>query len=102
MNVVAAAGSKHVEWLEIDEQADGQRIDNFLINHLKGEPKSYIYRVLRRGEVRVNKGRVKPDYRLQSGDEVRVTPLRSHEATTLTPPGRLLIEDNKNSVLSED
>src|SRR3569623_3380526 len=102
MNVVAAAGSKYVEWLEIDEQADGQRIDNFLINHLKGVPKSFIYRVLRRGEVRVNKGRVKPDYRLQSGDVVRVPPLRRPEATTLPPPGRHLIEVINNSVLYED
>src|SRR3569623_724196 len=102
MNVVAAAGSKYVEWLEIDEQADGQRIDNFLINHLKGVPKSFIYRVLRRGEVRVNKGRVKPDYRLQSGDVVRVPPLRRPDATTLPPPGRHLIEVINNSVLYED
>src|SRR3569623_923913 len=102
MNVVAAAGSKYVEWLEIDEQADGQRIDNFLINHLKGVPKSFIYRVLRRGEVRVNKGRVKPDYRLQSGDVVRVPPLRRPEAPPLPPPGRHLIEDINNSVLYED
>jgi 23S rRNA pseudouridine955/2504/2580 synthase len=54
----------------------GQRIDNFLITALKGVPKSHIYRVLRKGEVRVNKGRVKAQYRLQAGDEVRIPPLR--------------------------
>src|SRR3569833_846028 len=99
---VSAAGSRLIEWLEVDEQSEGQRIDNFLINHLKGVPKSFIYRVLRRGEVRVNKGRVKPDYRLQRGDVVRVPPLRRPEATTLPPPGRHLIDVFIISVLYED
>src|SRR3569832_915263 len=102
MNVVAAAGSKHVERLEIDEQADGQRIDNFLINHLKGVTKSFIYRILRRGEVRVHKGRIKPDYRLQSGDIVRVPPLRRPELVPAPVPGRRLIERIDQSVLYED
>jgi len=54
-------------WLEVGEEADGQRLDNFLLRHLKGVPKSHVYRVVRSGEVRVNSGRVKPDYRLQVG-----------------------------------
>src|SRR3569623_2269777 len=98
---VSAAGSRLIEWLEVEEQSEGQRIDNYLINHLTGVPKSFIYRILRRGEVRVNKGRIKPDYRLHSGDVVRVPPLRRPEATTLPPPGRHLIEVINNSVLSE-
>lgn len=72
MNVAAASAPKPIEWVEIDARSEGQRIDNFLITHLKGVPRSFIYRVLRRGEVRVNKGRVRPDYRLQRGDLVRV------------------------------
>src|SRR5258706_8659899 len=70
-----------VTWLEVGEEADAQRIDNFLMRHLKGVPKSHVYRVLRSGEVRVNSGRVKPDYRLQIGDKVRVPPVRTAEKT---------------------
>ena len=62
--------------LEVGEESVGQRIDNFLLRRLKGVPKSHVYRVLRSGEVRVNSGRVKPDYRLKAGDRVRVPPVR--------------------------
>ena len=62
--------------LEVGDDAAAQRIDNFLLRHLKGVPKSHVYRVLRSGEVRVNSGRVKPEYRLQPGDRVRVPPIR--------------------------
>ena len=62
--------------LEVGEDAAAQRIDNFLLRHLKGVPKSHVYRVLRSGQVRVNSGRVKPEYRLQAGDRVRVPPVR--------------------------
>jgi len=65
-----------VTWLEVGEESDSQRIDNFLLRQLKGVPKSHVYRVLRSGEVRVNSGRVKPEYRLQVGDKVRVPPVR--------------------------
>src|SRR5439155_24443578 len=68
-----------VVWLEVGEEGAGQRIDNFLLRHLKGVPKSHVYRVLRSGEVRVNSGRVKPEYRLQTGDRVRVPPVRVAE-----------------------
>lgn len=71
------ANSKGVEHLHIGARFDGQRIDNFLMAHVKGVPRSHIYRVLRRGEVRVNKGRVKPSYRLRLGDLVRIPPLRA-------------------------
>nr|VFJ57757.1 MAG: 23S rRNA pseudouridine955/2504/2580 synthase [Candidatus Kentron sp. FM]VFJ61625.1 MAG: 23S rRNA pseudouridine955/2504/2580 synthase [Candidatus Kentron sp. FM]VFK14953.1 MAG: 23S rRNA pseudouridine955/2504/2580 synthase [Candidatus Kentron sp. FM] len=64
------------QYLSIDANHAGQRMDNFLITHLKGVPRSHIYRVLRKGEVRVNKGRIRPDYRLQAGDVVRIPPLR--------------------------
>jgi 23S rRNA pseudouridine955/2504/2580 synthase len=62
--------------LEVGEEAVAQRIDNFLLRRLKGVPKSHVYRVLRSGEVRVNSGRVKPEYRLRQGDKVRVPPVR--------------------------
>jgi 23S rRNA pseudouridine955/2504/2580 synthase len=65
-----------VRYLEIDETRAGQRLDNFLIAILKGVPKSRIYRILRKGEVRINKGRARPDYRLEKGDVVRIPPLR--------------------------
>ncbi len=68
-----------VTWTEIDEGSCGQRIDNFLCKHLKGVPKSHIYRILRSGEIRVNKKRVDQTYRLQLGDQVRIPPVRVAE-----------------------
>ena len=65
--------------LEVGEEGAAQRIDNFLIRRLKGVPKSHVYRVLRSGEVRVNSARVSPDYRLRSGDRIRVPPVRLGE-----------------------
>ena len=72
----AQQSSGGVRYVEIDENRAGQRLDNFLISQLKGVPKSRLYRLLRRGEVRVNRGRVGPDYRLQEGDSVRLPPVR--------------------------
>jgi len=65
--------------LTVGEEAAGQRVDNYLVRLLKGVPKSHIYRILRSGEVRVNKGRVGPDTRLAIGDVVRVPPVRIAE-----------------------
>ncbi len=70
--------------VSINAELAGQRIDNFLLARARGVPRSHVYRILRRGEVRVNKGRVKPDYRLQPGDLVRIPPLRTVEPR---PPG---------------
>jgi len=66
-------------WLEVGEEAEAQRIDNYLLRILKGVPKSHVYRVLRSGEVRVNSGRIKPEYRLKAGDRIRVPPTRIAE-----------------------
>jgi 23S rRNA pseudouridine955/2504/2580 synthase len=74
-----------VRYLEIDESRAGQRLDNFLIATLKGVPRSHIYRILRKGEVRINKGRARPDYRLEPGDVVRIPPLRQSSAKDLDP-----------------
>src|SRR5689334_7973448 len=65
--------------LEVGEDGAGQRIDNYLLRILKGVPKSHVYRVLRSGEVRVNSGRIKPEYRLKAGDRIRVPPIRIAE-----------------------
>lgn len=74
----AAARSDAVQvgHVRIDEASEGQRLDNFLVKHLKGVPKSHIYRVIRSGEVRVNKARADVGTRLVIGDEVRIPPVR--------------------------
>lgn len=74
----------------IGEEAEGQRIDNFLLRFCKGVPKSHVYRILRSGQVRVNSKRIGPDYRLQMGDEVRVPPLQlgAGKAVVTVPAGR--------------
>ncbi len=68
-----------VQLVAITAENAGQRIDNFLRTQLKGVPKSMIYRILRKGEVRVNKKRIKPEYKLEAGDEVRIPPVRVAE-----------------------
>ncbi|MCT8986113.1 23S rRNA pseudouridine(955/2504/2580) synthase RluC [Shewanella phaeophyticola] len=75
-----------VEYVTIDEDHFEQRIDNFLLTKLKGVPKSMIYRIVRKGEVRVNKKRIKPEYKLQIGDIVRVPPVRIAEKDYRTAP----------------
>jgi len=65
-----------VRFLQVNANYVGQRIDNYLLRELQGVPKSRVYRLLRKGEVRVNKGRVKADYRLQLNDQVRIPPVR--------------------------
>jgi 23S rRNA pseudouridine955/2504/2580 synthase len=80
MNDLSKAAAKpKAKWLVVGEEGEAQRIDNFLLRELKGVPKSHVYRVLRSGEVRVNSGRVKPDYRLRIGDKVRIPPMRVAE-----------------------
>jgi 23S rRNA pseudouridine955/2504/2580 synthase len=76
-----------VSMQEITEHQHGQRIDNYLFRLLKGVPKSRVYRIMRKGEVRVNKSRVKPDYKLQKGDVLRIPPIRIAQ----TSQGRLVI-----------
>lgn len=78
----------------------GQRVDNFLRRHLPGVPKSRIYRLLRRGEVRVNGGRVRADHKLVAGDEVRVPP--AHVNSAGAPPPRGKVDDLANTIIFED
>jgi 23S rRNA pseudouridine955/2504/2580 synthase len=91
-----------VRLISIGPEADGQRIDNFLIAKLKGVPRSRIYRLLRKGEVRLNKGRIKPDRRLKEGDLVRIPPIRESQPAprpTATRREMTLLEDR---ILHED
>ena len=67
------------EFVTVDENSDGQRLDNFLIRQLKGVPKTHVYRIIRSGEVRVNKGRASADTRIVEGDIVRLPPVRVSE-----------------------
>ncbi len=75
------SAAPRVQHVQIDRDHAGRRIDNFLFSLLKGVPKSRIYRILRKGEVRVNKSRVKQDYKLSLGDDVRIPPIRLEEKT---------------------
>lgn len=79
-----------VRFLRVESGYEGQRIDNFLLNVLKGVPKSYVYRIIRRGEVRVNKGRKPASYRIQTDDMVRIPPLSLVEREEAKPDDRLL------------
>ncbi|THK42411.1 23S rRNA pseudouridine(955/2504/2580) synthase RluC [Methylophaga sp. SB9B] len=91
-----------VQFIDIRADQAGQRIDNFLITLEKGVPKSRIYRALRKGEVRVNKGRIKQTYRLQAGDQVRIPPLRVSEKVIITDLSDSLTEALEQSILMED
>lgn len=89
-------------FVEIDESRAGQRIDNFLITELKGVPKTRVYRIVRKGEVRVNKGRVGPDYKLQTGDVVRVPPIRVAEETEGPSPQLAKVKELESFIVYED
>ena len=91
-----------VQFIDIRADQAGQRIDNFLITLEKGVPKSRIYRALRKGEVRVNKGRIKQTYRLQAGDQVRVPPLRVSEKVVITELSDSLTDALESAILMED
>jgi 23S rRNA pseudouridine955/2504/2580 synthase len=89
-----------VKTLLVDEESAGQRLDNYLLRHLKGVPKTHVYRIIRTGEVRINKGRVNADTRVQTGDMVRLPPVRvaTVDASAPVAPGRefpVLMEDEQ-------
>jgi len=88
--------------LEVGDDSAAQRIDNFLFRHLKGVPKSHVYRVLRSGEVRVNSGRVKPEYRLQPGDRVRVPPIRISQEQKKARPAEFPLAHEDEALLVVD
>ena len=77
--------SSKVRLLDVAVEEAGQRLDNYVLRHASGVPKTRVYRAIRKGEVRVNKGRSKPEYRVQAGDKVRIPPLKMHKSA---PAGR--------------
>lgn len=91
-----------VEWVQVSAEMAGQRIDNFLLARLKGVPRSLVYRLLRSGEVRLNKARTRPSQRLAAGDQVRLPPLRRPAQGEPVAPSAQLRECLIESVLYED
>ena len=85
----------------VDEFSIGQRLDNYLLKQLKGVPKSHIYRIIRKGEVRVNKGRKKAEYKLQPEDIVRIPPIKTASEKVIKPSDNLIDVLNQ-SILYED
>jgi 23S rRNA pseudouridine955/2504/2580 synthase len=108
IEVPGAIASDRVSHVVVESEYAGQRLDNFLIRLAKGVPKSHVYRIVRSGEVRVNRGRVAADYRLQEGDDIRVPPMRTAQpdaarragpAPALMPP--ILFEDDDLIVIDK-
>ncbi|MBX3696816.1 MAG: RluA family pseudouridine synthase [Dokdonella sp.] len=91
-----------VQLVKVDEDRDGQRIDNFLSGRLKGVPRSLVYRILRTGEVRVNGRRAKPDTRLSAGDEVRIPPVRVAERGEPERPASGQMNRIEEAIVHED
>ena len=93
-----------VQFVDIDEDMAGQRIDNFLRNQLKNIPKSMIYRIVRKGEVRVNKKRIKAEYKLKAGDLVRIPPVTIEEKTEDSVPSTKLnkVSELEQCIIYED
>ena len=91
-----------VSFVTVTEDQQGQRIDNFLVTHLKGVPKSAIYKILRKGEVRVNKKRVKPVYKLQIDDLIRIPPIKVAEREEFVPKNLDKISALEDAILFED
>ena len=95
--------SHSVTYQTANENDEGQRLDNYLARNLKGVPCSMIYRILRRGEVRVNKGRVSPSYKLKEGDVIRIPPVTVTEGPVTIPSSNLhLVQDLRNRILFEN
>ena len=92
-----------VTWFEVDEHQVGQRIDNFLFSRLKGVPKSRIYRLMREGQVRINKKRIKAETKLVLGDQIRVAPIRyEQKEETDVPVSDKVAQSLLNRIVYED
>ena len=102
VTVGAMTEAGQVRFIEVGDKAAGQRLDNFLLRELKGCPKSLIYRVIRKGQVRVNGKRSKPDSRLAGGDQVRIPPLRIADREQPLTPGTQLARLLSGSILHEN
>jgi len=102
MSEPETGGTESARFLTVEADVAGQRIDNFLITRLKGAPRTLVYRIVRTGEVRVNKGRIKADYRVKEGDVIRVPPLRLAEVAPPPQPGAALSRDLASRVVYEE
>ena len=91
-----------VQFVEISADHAGQRIDNYLMCQLNGVPKSLVYRIVRKGEVRVNKGRIKPEYKLKEGDLVRIPPVRQTEKKEPGKASDKVLKQIESRILFED
>ncbi len=98
----SASVAPKVRFVTVDEESAGQRLDNFLRVQLKGVPKTLLYRVIRKGEVRVNKGRVKAEYKLIAGDQIRIPPVRTRDEKGPVPVGQKLTEQLAAAIIYED
>ncbi len=94
--------SEGVQLVRVEKAHIGQRLDNFLIRHLKGVPRTRIYRLIRRGEVRVNKKRCKPERKLDMGDEIRIPPYTGNSSTKPGKPSPALKDFLLESILFEN
>ena len=109
MSQSSTKSTPRVQLVSVTAEEEGQRIDNFLMRHLKGVPKSRIYRILRRGEVRVNGGRIRAQHKVSAGDTVRIPPVRVADTVTApvsAGPGlelekQVLFENNRCLVLNK-
>jgi 23S rRNA pseudouridine955/2504/2580 synthase len=102
-NLLTTVGlSAKVVFVQVDDDQAGQRLDNFLMARLKGVPKSKIYNIIRKGEVRVNKGRSQPDYKIEQGDDIRIPPVRVSEKEVLAKPSNVMMTLLDQSILFEN
>jgi 23S rRNA pseudouridine955/2504/2580 synthase len=108
MMPTSTESNARVRLVSVSADEAGQRIDNFLARHLKGVPKSHIYRILRRGEVRVNSGRIQAKYKVCAGDSIRIPPVRVAAPAVSAPDGRfrslapfILFENERCLVLNK-
>ncbi|GAA6133529.1 23S rRNA pseudouridine(955/2504/2580) synthase RluC [Oceaniserpentilla sp. 4NH20-0058] len=99
---MSESSKRGVIFEEVSLDYAGQRLDNFLMSRIKGVPKSMVYRIIRKGEVRVNKGRIKPDYKLKEGDVVRIPPVRVKEESKIENVPDKLAHDIEAAILFED
>ena len=93
---------QEVTFHQVTNEEHGQRIDNFLMTKLKGVPKSLVYRIVRKGEVRANKKRIKPDYKLQTGDTIRIPPVKLSERPELPSAKLEQVQALADCILYED
>jgi len=89
-----------VRMVEVGGAEQGQRIDNFLLSRAPGVPRSHVYRIIRKGQVRVNGGRIKPTRKLQAGDLVRIPPMQLKAASDVTVPDDL-VRSVRHSLIHE-